>query len=167
VNTKNVNSAAGVILAALTQNRTPAGIALALESAGLLMTPETAADMASVSADAVRVAEESVAELKREHAESARLRGQLAGLESLRLPEKLKVDSIHREYRNGYVHALADMRSALKMPDGITRRIAPTQALREEGACSECGDAPSQWCTGCAKCSCVAEHDLGCAGSAP
>jgi hypothetical protein len=132
VNTQRVNGAAGVILAALTQNRTPAGIALALESAGLLMTPETAADMASVSADAVRVAEESVAELKREHEANARLRGQLAGLESLRLPEKLKVDSIHREYRNGYVHALADMRDVLEMPDALTRTFAPTQALRED-----------------------------------
>jgi hypothetical protein len=132
MNTKRVNSAAGVILAALTQNRTPAGIALALESAGLLMTPETAADMASVSADAVRVAEESVAELKREHEANARLRGQLAGLESMRLPEKLKVDSIHREYRNGYVHALADMRDVLEMPDALTRTFAPTQALRED-----------------------------------
>jgi pyruvate-formate lyase-activating enzyme len=83
VNTKNVNSAAGVILAALTQNRTPAGIALALESAGLLMTPETAADMASVSTDAVAVAEKAVEELRREHAESARLRTELSSYEML------------------------------------------------------------------------------------
>lgn len=40
-----VNSAAGVINAALTQNRTAAGIALALESAQMLMTPETAAEL--------------------------------------------------------------------------------------------------------------------------
>ena len=44
MNTKSVNSAAGVILAALTQNRTAAGIAMALDSAQLLMTPETAAE---------------------------------------------------------------------------------------------------------------------------
>lgn len=37
--TRAVNSAAGVILAALTQNRTAAGIALALESAGMLAVP--------------------------------------------------------------------------------------------------------------------------------
>lgn len=42
MNTKLVNSAASVINAALTQNRTAAGIALALESAGLLTTPGTA-----------------------------------------------------------------------------------------------------------------------------
>lgn len=46
MNTRLVNSAAGVILAALTQNRTAAGIALALESAGLLMGPDTAAELA-------------------------------------------------------------------------------------------------------------------------
>lgn len=45
MNTKRVNSAAGVINAALTQNRTAAGIALALESAQLLMTSETVAEL--------------------------------------------------------------------------------------------------------------------------
>lgn len=50
MNTKAINSAAGVINAALTQNRTAAGIALALDSAGLLMTPETAAELASLRA---------------------------------------------------------------------------------------------------------------------
>lgn len=45
MNTKLVNSAAGVINAALGQDRTAAGIALALESAQLLMSPETAAEL--------------------------------------------------------------------------------------------------------------------------
>jgi hypothetical protein len=45
VNTRRVNGAAGVINAALAQCRTAAGIALALESAQLLMTPETAAEL--------------------------------------------------------------------------------------------------------------------------
>ncbi|RPE40207.1 hypothetical protein EDD90_3243 [Streptomyces sp. Ag109_O5-1] len=82
MNTKSVNSAAGVILAALAQNRTAAGIALALESAGLLMSPEAAADLASTSTDAVVVAEQAVEELKREHEVSARLRDRLAELEA-------------------------------------------------------------------------------------
>lgn len=82
MNTGRVNSAAGVIHAALTQNRTAAGIALQLESAGLLMSPEVAADVASVSTDAVAVAEQAVAELKREHAENARLRARVAVLEA-------------------------------------------------------------------------------------
>lgn len=46
MNTRLVNSAAGVVNAALTQNRTAAGIAVALESAGLLMGPDTAAELA-------------------------------------------------------------------------------------------------------------------------
>ncbi|MGA5330988.1 hypothetical protein ACPCJT_20385 [Streptomyces griseoincarnatus] len=45
MNTRLVNTAAGVILRALTQNRTAAGIALALESAQLLQSPETVAEM--------------------------------------------------------------------------------------------------------------------------
>ncbi|MFD4572054.1 hypothetical protein ACFWNK_02015 [Streptomyces sp. NPDC058417] len=45
MNTRLVNSAAGVINAAMAQGRTAAGIALALESAGLLMSPETAAEL--------------------------------------------------------------------------------------------------------------------------
>ncbi|QJT04407.1 hypothetical protein G9272_32335 [Streptomyces asoensis] len=51
MNTKRVNSAAGVILAALTQNRTAAGIALALESAQMLMSPETAAELEKLRAE--------------------------------------------------------------------------------------------------------------------
>lgn len=51
--------------------------------------------------------------------------------------------------------------------DGITRRFAPSQALREDepaeaGACTECGDGPNKWCVGCAKCSCESLHDKGC-----
>lgn len=54
MNTRRVNCAAGVINAALAQCRTAAGIALALESAQLLMTPETAAELVALRA---RVAE--------------------------------------------------------------------------------------------------------------
>lgn len=35
----------------------------------------------------------------------------------LTLPEALKVESIDPQYRNGYVHALADMRMALESPE--------------------------------------------------
>lgn len=65
--------------------------------------------------------------------------------------------------------ALDDAVRALR-GDGITRRFAPTQALRDDkpaeapepGACTECGDGPSKWCVGCAKCSCEPVHDKGC-----
>jgi hypothetical protein len=177
VNTKNVNSAAGVILAALEQNRTAAGIALALESAGLLMTPETAADMASVSADAVRVAEESVAELKREHEANAALRSRVAELEPLAerldfldrstLPDLRRRESyrqlaaqaredgdfegevvvqqqlVEREAVWGREDELAkefaeDPLAERPYSDAITRRIAPTQALREDKPAAKC-----------------------------
>ncbi|MEU6229946.1 hypothetical protein [Streptomyces sp. NPDC047042] len=48
MNTKLVNSVAGVINAALTQNRTAAGIAMALESARLLQSPEAARRLAEL-----------------------------------------------------------------------------------------------------------------------
>lgn len=74
MNTRAITSAAGVILAALQQNRTATGIALSLEGAGLLMSPEAAADLASVSTDAVGVTEQAVKELQREHELSAGVR---------------------------------------------------------------------------------------------
>lgn len=54
VNTKAVNAAAGVIRAAVEQGRTPAGVALALDSAQLLQTPETAKLAAADRADVLR-----------------------------------------------------------------------------------------------------------------
>ncbi|MFF7561918.1 hypothetical protein ACFZB4_18345 [Streptomyces pseudovenezuelae] len=45
MNTRLVNTVADVINAALTQNRTAAGIAIALDSAQLLMCPDTAAEL--------------------------------------------------------------------------------------------------------------------------
>lgn len=121
MNTRSVNSAAGVVLAAMQQNRTPAGIAMALEAAGLLMSPEAARDLASVSADAVAVAEKAVAELRREHEESARLRARVAELEA---------------ERHATNKALADttvaQRVAERSADKLTRLLAPTQALQPE-----------------------------------
>lgn len=54
--------------------------AFALESAQLLQSPETAAE-GELSAHAVQLAEESVAELRLEHDENARLRARVAELE--------------------------------------------------------------------------------------
>ncbi|MFE3169288.1 hypothetical protein [Streptomyces sp. NPDC059224] len=60
MNTRRVNTAADVINRALMQTRTAAGIALALESAQLLMSPETAAELEQLRA---RVAELEAAPL--------------------------------------------------------------------------------------------------------
>lgn len=62
MNTRAINSAARIILAALEQNRVPAGIASALDAAGLLNSPEHAAEVVTLRA--------RVAELDAERAES-------------------------------------------------------------------------------------------------
>lgn len=49
MNARAINSAAGVVLAAMKQRQTAAGIAAALDAAGLLMSPETAAEIAKQS----------------------------------------------------------------------------------------------------------------------
>lgn len=51
MNTRLVNAAADVICAAQKLDRTPAGIAFALESAQLLQSPETAAELAALRAE--------------------------------------------------------------------------------------------------------------------
>jgi hypothetical protein len=48
--------------------------------------------------------------------EMAYLNRCIEAVDALDLPEALKVDSIDPQYRNGYVHALADMRMALESP---------------------------------------------------
>ena len=90
MNTRRINSAAEVINAALTQNRTAAGIALALESTGFLVTPEL-----------------------------EQIRAQVAELEE-------------------QVAALQAQGSVPWQADGITRRVAPSQALREDDDPARC-----------------------------
>ncbi|KAB2975986.1 hypothetical protein F8R89_30730 [Streptomyces sp. SS1-1] len=69
MNTKAVNSAADVIHAALTQNRRAISIALALDSAQLLQSPETAAELERLRA---RVAElEAASEVDNETLDAA------------------------------------------------------------------------------------------------
>jgi hypothetical protein len=56
----------------------------------------------------------------------------------LELPETLKVDSIDPQYRNGYVHALADMRTALESPERTSYPPAlPWAALMDTEDLSE------------------------------
>ncbi|MFD3917188.1 hypothetical protein ACFWR1_37510, partial [Streptomyces sp. NPDC058603] len=47
----------------------------------------------------------------------------------------------------------------------LRARVAELEAAQVSAAehrCTECGDPMSVWCTGCAKCRCVDEHDAGC-----
>ncbi|MFE1192863.1 hypothetical protein ACFW6E_08690 [Streptomyces olivaceoviridis] len=126
MNTRSVNSAAGVILAAMQQNRTPAGIALALEAAGLLMSPEAAKDMASVSTDAVSVAERAVDELRREHEESARLRSE-------RNEFCDRVDTLTAVAKGNKQHVqslFAELQRAQRERDEARARVAELEAER-------------------------------------
>ncbi|MFC8267756.1 hypothetical protein ACFUIZ_18795 [Streptomyces cinereoruber] len=41
-------------------------------------------------------------------------------------------------------------------------RDLPEVTPVESGSCSECGQAPSEWCSGCAACRCADGHDAGC-----
>jgi hypothetical protein len=51
VNARSVNALAGVIHAAMRTHQTAAGIAMAVEAAGLVMSPETAAELARLRAE--------------------------------------------------------------------------------------------------------------------
>ncbi|MFI1562137.1 hypothetical protein ACH4ZX_03585 [Streptomyces sp. NPDC020490] len=162
MNTQLVNSAAGVILAALQQNRTAAGIALALDSAQLLQSPEAAAGL-----DRLRA---RVAELEALLAQATEFRlsepgyglyvRQAPGARGFAVLEARRSDKGRRAWTTvGWqysavlsgaelfcwpdaVSAVAEARrvmpgavvrdgSSVETADGITRRIAPTQALRE------------------------------------
>ncbi|MCZ4602981.1 hypothetical protein O3S80_04170 [Streptomyces sp. Lzd4kr] len=139
-----VNAAADVIhRAQVNGTQTATGIAIALESAQLLQSPETAAEVA-LSADAVRVAEESLAELRREHEENARLRARIAELDAQReaLAERLRAGQQWQRGRRPELvsedfvsqpelRSIFGIQLAAPWADGITQLIAPSQVLRE------------------------------------
>jgi hypothetical protein len=125
--------------------------AFALESAQMLQSPETAAERAAAE-DAVRVAGEALAELKREHEENTRLRERVAELEKRPSVEDVAawlVKKAHeynstpksrREPAADWLVRLASkaMRGAIRprpsaeeSADKLTRLLAPTQALRD------------------------------------
>jgi hypothetical protein len=161
MNTRLVNSAAGVVQAAMEQGRqTAAGIALALDAAQLLMSPEVAAELERLRAErhstnesvseadeALRANRDRIAELE---TTNDALRARLAVLEAQRaaLAERLLAGQQWRRGRNPELVSedrvsQPELRVIFGIPlaapwdgvaeaDGITRRIAPTQALREE-----------------------------------
>lgn len=172
--------------------------AFALESACLLQDPETAAehDVAVETArHAVAVAESSVAMMRREHAENARLRERIAELEAgpaLPWAHAMSDHDLHGFLDQLLSAAIGRWQHSPEVPDRVTLaeiekvcalwrtpgegnrldgsefdgavvQLAPqARTGPEQGACTECGDGPSKWCGGCAKCSCEPEHDKGC-----
>ncbi|MFZ3556428.1 MULTISPECIES: hypothetical protein [unclassified Streptomyces] len=194
MNTKLVNSAAGVICAALEQNRVPAGIATALESAGLLMSPEIAESLEKRTVllrevqAMCRQRGKEIAGRKaygdRLKAENEELRARVAELEAAPFAwaERLDAKSLdnflitlgaatEHEPMSGAIDAIHQLVNGFRAAvsgDRLTALLAPTQALTT-GACDRCGMTPEQWCPGCAKCRCATDHDAGCpqVGGAP
>lgn len=122
MNARRVNTAAEVILAALTQNRTAAGIALALDSAQLLMSPEMAHRMAALEQMETRLKALLPTEPRPEYG----------------LPNDLAASAA--EY--GVWQLVAEV-LGVEVPkrpgptveesaDRLTRLLAPTQVLRDE-----------------------------------
>lgn len=96
MNTKALNSLADLICRV--QDRTPMGIAFAVDAAGRHMSPEVAAELAALRVEVAALREER-------HSTNEALDD---AVQALRALERLAV------------------------PDGITRAIAPTQALQPE-----------------------------------
>jgi len=153
MNARSINAAAGVVQAAWKQGRrTAAGIALALDSAGLLMSPEVAAELARLREERHSTNESvsEAAEALRENRDridalettNGALRARLAELEGQRaaLAERLRAGQTWRQGRlaGEDLVAQSELREIFGIPlaaplDGITRLIAPLQALREDG----------------------------------
>jgi hypothetical protein len=169
--TRAVNAAAGVILAAMQQGRqTPTGLAIALDSACLLNSPEHAAEVAKLQA---RIAElEAVAygdaevrllnpveQMRHLHACVAAQMSRADTLDRLCREQRARADQAEEQLaakdrpvdEDPIVYALTDKAAQLPAAprvrhlrelldrqcdqteaDGITRRIAPTQALQLE-----------------------------------
>lgn len=118
MNTNLVNSAAGVICAALTQGRVPAGIATALEAAGLLMSPETAAELERLRA--------RVAELEAERS-ADKLTALLAPTQALTAIESAP----------GCIRCRGE-KARKYLKDGGLRGGCPACGLDNDGACASC-----------------------------
>ncbi|KPL29095.1 hypothetical protein JI76_28680 [Streptomyces anulatus] len=91
MNARRINAAAGVVLAAQKQRNTATGIAAALEAAGLLQSPESAAERAQLQDD---ITGACLARYEEEQ-ENLRLRARVAELEAQ--AAELKADRADRQ----------------------------------------------------------------------
>ncbi|MFG2722679.1 hypothetical protein ACGFW5_30935 [Streptomyces sp. NPDC048416] len=83
MNTRALNALAGVIAAALKQDRTPMGIALAVESAGMLQSPETASRLMRAEQRRAELEAVLTTHRKDDRAEIEKLRARVAELEAV------------------------------------------------------------------------------------
>ncbi|WP_425832631.1 hypothetical protein [Streptomyces fractus] len=135
MNTRAINSAAGVILAAVQQGRVPAGIALALDAAGLLNSPEHAAEFEHLrqERDGFRDQRNVVFATN----EDLLAQVEASGLARLNAENEARVLArSNRELRERIAELEAERAQARdKAVDKLTALLAPTQALQE-------GEAP-------------------------
>lgn len=129
MNARRVAAAAGVIHSSQVKGKqTAAGVAADLEAACLLQSPESAAELAALR-DELRAANEALSDA------AEKLRENQSRFETLRslcdAAEHVGIVS------GGWFTVEAVRRAAagvpLPRPDGITQRIAPTQAAQSEG----------------------------------
>jgi hypothetical protein len=152
MNARSVAAAAGVVQAAWERGRqTAAGVAMAIDSAGMLNSPETAAELVRLREERHSTNESVSLASERMRADRDRidglestntaLRARLAEVEGQRaaLAERLRAGQTWRQDRliSEDLVSQPELRSIFGIPlaaplDGITRQIAPVQALREE-----------------------------------
>ncbi|MEU6758023.1 hypothetical protein [Streptomyces sp. NPDC046685] len=178
MNTHRVNAAAGVLHAAMEQGKTlPQTLAYALESAQLLQSPETAAELSRLRAlQNARPAELSEAQIDA-----------LADAGNRALNDHYHDDLCHcsdwpescassgNYFAGSWDTAAFDIGMAaviglwesMRAPaeaDELSRlrdRVAELEAERTRQACDQCGTPPQEWCERCASC------PAGCHGGSP
>jgi hypothetical protein len=137
MNTRLIATAADVISRAMQQGRTlPAALAVALDSAQLLQSPETVAEL-----EAQR--ERHRARLVAAEADLLNVRGLLSPTgQPRRVPAEVEIHERVAPAVEWLLNRVAELEARIaeyeRPADGITRRIAPVQALREDsqgGAC--------------------------------
>ncbi|MFE7232521.1 hypothetical protein ACFVAF_18045 [Streptomyces sp. NPDC057596] len=121
MNTQAVNAAAGVIAAAMEQGKTiPATLAIALDSACMLQSPETAAEFEKL----LRWHQEDGAEITKLVARIERLRGRVAELEELLVAKDRPADE------DPIAYTLTDKATVLE--DAVTPQVRPLWAKVDE-----------------------------------
>lgn len=182
MNAKRVSAAAGVVLAAQKQRQTPAGIAAALEAAGLLQSPESAAELEALREQVAALGQHLDTAIAGFNASAMRIteleaaRTTAAADRDKQIIEWLVKKGREEGTRNkdSRVRATATYRLADKLSRGAVRPACPPvspedphdsplhheyavgrdlpEVPRPAGACSACGDLPEQWCPDCAAC---------------
>jgi hypothetical protein len=120
MNTRALNAVAKVIDASIKNGKqTPMGWAFDLYAAGLVMSPEAAAEIAETAGQAVETAEKALVQLTAAVEESARLRARVVELEAELYTEQEQ----HRttlEQRNAHAKELLALRGGRAAPYTVT-----------------------------------------------